>query len=179
MNMSSIANRIIASDIDSSFLSVEMLDLLNRQIANEMYASYLYLAMSGWCQNLGYVGISKWFSKQSSEELKHASKVYEYIVDSGHSLKLYPIDAPPSEWSSILEVAEKTLAHEKKVTNDWKNIGRFAKNEDNAATFALVEWFMAEQMEEEDQATIFVQRARMAMDGAGLLILDQEMGQRE
>ena len=91
-------------------------DALNDQIKHELYSSYVYLAVSAYCQTISLPGFANWFLLQSGEEKDHAMKIYNFILDRGGKVKLQAIDSPPSEYGTTLQIAQKALEHEQKVT---------------------------------------------------------------
>jgi ferritin len=134
--------------------------------------------MEAWLDNEGLTGFSKWMNKQADEETKHGMKIYGYLLSAGTELLLPAIPAPDSKFASAMDVGEKTLHHEITITESWRTISAFAQRDGDAATMALAQWFVTEQMEEEDRAVKLVQRLKLAGDRAGLLILDNELGAR-
>ena len=105
-------------------------------------------------------------------------KVYGYLLTAGADIALPPIPAPETTWDSPLSVANATLEHERVVTANWQSIADRAVKDGDHATKQLSQWFVTEQMEEEDVAVKLVQRLKLAGDGPGLLVIDQELGQR-
>jgi len=158
----------------------KMQDAINKQINAEMYSAYLYLSMSGWCMNKNLVGFAQWYHVQAQEEMVHAMKFYGYIFDQGGRVKLLPIDGPPSDFPSVLEIVKKQLDHEKKVTALIIALSDLAKKEKDAATEIFLQWFITEQVEEEKNAQEIINKLEMMGDsGPALYMLDKEMGQRK
>jgi ferritin len=165
--------------VQTDFVEPTLEELLNEQVKNEMYAAYLYTALSAWCDNVGLEGYAHWFEVQSQEELGHAKKVLDFLVETGSPVNLRAVDAPMLDIQTALDAANAALQHEKKVTQDWQRIGDAARELRNMAADQLAKWFINEQIEEEDNAVKLVQRTELAGEGAGLLVLDQELAQRE
>ena len=166
------------SSIQTDFLSPEMEDLLNLQVGYEFYSAYLYFLAAAWLQSKGLVGFQNWMEKQGHDEIGHGMKVYKYLVDTGSTLELPEIPAPLAGWYSVAEVTRAVLDHEMSVTRKWKTIGNLAKQEDNPATEQMAQWFMTEQVEEEDAAVTLHQKVQMAGDGSGILIIDNDLKDR-
>lgn len=168
-----------ASNEQTDFVEDDMEDLLNRQVGNEFYSAYLYYMVAAILQSKGLVGFQNWMEKQGDGEIEHAMKVYKYLVDTGSTVELPAIPSPAI--SAGMEVADLTrfvLDHEMGVTQDWKRIGQLSKQQDNPATCQLVQWFMTEQVEEEDAALTLHQRVQMADSGSGLLMIDNDLKDR-
>lgn len=158
-------------------LSKKMTTAINSQIVAELYSSYMYAAMSAWLQSEGHLGAAKWMGLQVREEIYHASKMYTYILDRGGQVKLGPIEAPPAKWKTAQEVFEAAYAHEQKVTALINNLMTLAKSENDHATEIFLQWFVTEQVEEEASTQEVAQKYKLAAgQGAGLLMIDQELG---
>lgn len=164
-------------DRQTDFLSPEMEKALNDQLAYEMYSAYLYFMVSAWADSKGLTGFCGWFKKQGDDEIGHAMKIFKYLMDTGSPVTLPPIDSPAAV-ATFKEMADATRAvldHEMKVTKRWQTIGELSKGEANLATQELAQWFMTEQVEEEDGAVKLHQKVQLADSGAGLLIIDSEL----
>lgn len=161
-------------------ISKEMQERLNKQLNNEFYAFYLYLSMSAYCTNISYDGFARWFSLQSDEERGHAMRIYRYLLDQDAPIKLLPIDQPPSDFKSLVDVIEQTLANEQKVTKQICELASFAQKDNDFATATFLQWFITEQIEEESLVrNVLDQIKRIQNSNEGLMILDRELGSRQ
>jgi ferritin len=160
-------------------LSERLQAALNEQLNAEYYSSYLYLAMAGHCEAEGFLGMAHWLRKQSDEELEHAKKFFRYILERGGRVELKAIAAPPKEWRSPLALFEAVEQHEKSITQRIWDLIDLSGSEKDPATRVFLHWFVEEQVEEEAQVAIIVQRLRMVGDSKhGLLLIDRELGSR-
>lgn len=160
-------------------LSKKMKDAINAQINREMYSAYLYMAMSGHADDTGLKGFAKWFMVQYHEEMMHAMKMYEYIQSQGEKPLLQQIDTPPSEWDSTLAMFKETLAHEQKVTAWINELMEIAIAEKDHATQIFLQWYVTEQVEEEENDHEIIDKLKIIRDNPqALLMLDQELGAR-
>jgi len=160
-------------------ISKEMERALNEQIKNELYSSYLYLSMAMYFHSLSLKGFTNWMEVQAKEEQTHAEKFMNYVNDAGGRVVLRAIDQPPSDFDSPLHVFEETLKHERFVTGKINDLVKLAREENDNATYAMLQWFVTEQVEEEATADEFVQQLKIIGDnGHGLLMLDREMAGR-
>ena len=160
-------------------LNQRMEDALNEQHNAELYSGYLYLAMSAWFQSINLSGFAAWMRVQAQEELVHAMKFYDYINERGGRVTLKTIDGPPSEWDSPLAAFEGAYAHEQKVTGMINGLVDLAREEHDHATEIFLQWFVTEQVEEEDSANEVVQKIKLMGEASGgLFMLDRELGQR-
>lgn len=160
-------------------LSGKMLKKLNDQINKETYSAYLYLAMQSYASSVGLEGVASWFKVQVREELDHAGKIYDYVNQQGSKVELDAIDRPPQEFSSAKELFEKTLEHEKKVTSLIDECMQVAKKENDSATEIFLQWFVTEQVEEEDNASGILRKFELAgKDSSGIFMIDNELGKR-
>ena len=161
-------------------LDSDMQDAINTQIRNEYYSSYLYLSMSAYCESRNFPGCASWLRRQSEEELVHAMKLFDYMVDRGARVVLESIDQPPSEFGTLLEVFEEVLEHEREVTGMINSLYDLAVSQNDHATAVSLHWFIEEQVEEEKSAEEVVEKLKLASDnGAALMILDAELGSRQ
>jgi ferritin len=160
-------------------LDVKMEKALNDQIVAEMYSAYLYLSMAAYFDGEGLSGFARWMRAQFGEEQGHALKMFAYVGERGGRVRLGAINAPPSDWSSPLEVFEQTLAHEQMVTGLINKLVDLALELSDHATDNFLRWFVTEQVEEEDTADSIRQQLKLIGDnGQGLLMLDRELGTR-
>lgn len=161
-------------------LDQDMQDAINTQIRNEYYSSYLYLSMSAYCESRNFPGFASWLRKQSEEELVHAMKLFDYMLDRGGRVALESIDRPPSEFGTLLEVFEELFEHEREVTGMINSLYDLALSQNDHATAVALHWFIEEQVEEEKSAEEVVEKLKLAADnGAALMILDAELGSRQ
>jgi ferritin len=182
MKLASRRNKVAISletdDFQTEFLSDEMQEMLNDQVAYEMYSAYLYYMVAAWSMSKGLAGFSSWFERQGDDEIQHAMKIYKYLVDTGSDVTLPAIPSPGEEVGDMETMEDATRAvldHEMSVTKRWQRIGELAKSEPNLATQELAQWFMTEQVEEEDGAVTLHQKVQLADSGAGLLLIDSDL----
>lgn len=152
---------------------------LNDQINAELYSAYLYYAMAAYFNDVGLPGAAHWMQNQAIEEMIHANKFFAYIADRGGRAVLDGIDTPPKEWASPLAVFEAAYAHEVKVTGLINGLVKLARSEDDFNTDNFLQWFVAEQVEEEASADNVVQQLRLVdQSKGGLFMIDRELGAR-
>ena len=155
-------------------------DAMNEQIKNELYSAYLYLSMSAYCESINLPGFANWMRMQEQEEKMHAIKFYDFIHERGGRVILQAIDQPQSDFQSPLDVFEKTLEHEKKVTAMINNLYALAVQEKDYASQIFLQWFVTEQVEEEDNASQIIEMLKMVGDSHhGLWMLDKELAGRQ
>jgi len=153
---------------------------LNKQINVELGAFYSYLSMVAYFESHHMPGFAKWYKAQSNEEFKHAMKIYEYIVSRGGKVILTVIEAPETQWKSFLSVFESAYAQELKVSALINDLMDLAKSEHDHATEIMLQWFITEQVEEEDTANSNVERFKFIKDSKeGIETLDRELGERK
>ena len=161
-------------------LSQNMNEVLNRQIQDEFQASYLYLAMSSYCEEQNLPGFAGWLRAQSEEERAHALRLFDFLLRREGRIELREIGQPPSGFGSPLEMFEAVLEHEKEVTKRIDEAYRAALEERDNATAVELQWFITEQVEEEKTAGDVVAQLRMVEDDTvALLMVDREMPTRE
>ncbi|BCL60096.1 ferritin [Desulfomarina profundi] len=152
---------------------------INGQINAEMYSSYLYLSMATWFAEKSLSGFATWMRAQAQEEMFHAMKMLDYVLERGGHVEYAAIDQPECNWSTPLEVMEETANHEAKVTGLINDLVDLALDERDHAANIFLQWFVAEQVEEEASVGEIVDRMKMIGDGSqGLFAMDMEMGKR-
>ena len=154
-------------------------DALNKQINHEFYSTYFYLSMSAYFETLNLRGFAHWMRVQSQEETSHAMKLFDYIHDRNGHVVLEAITQPPVEFQSPIDAFQRALAHERKVTETIHRLYGLAVQEKDYETQVELQWFIAEQVEEEKQARQILDQLKLIGDhGAALYLLDKELGER-
>ena len=154
-------------------------DAISEQIKHEFYSAYLYLSMAGSFEAASLPGFARWMRKQSEEEREHAMKFFDFLLDRGERVQLQAIDQPPYSFRSPLDTFEQALEHEKEITTRIHELYDLSVQEKDYPAQVLLNWFVAEQVEEEKSAAGIVERLRMAGENStALLLLDKEMGER-
>lgn len=130
-------------------LTKDVIKKLNDQVVKEMYASNLYLNMSSWCYTHRYDGAGLFLFEHAKEESGHATKLITYLNETDSPLTLDKVDKPESNFKSLLDVFEKTYDHEIKVTKSINELVELAFSTKDYSTFNFLQWYVAEQHEEE------------------------------
>lgn len=161
-------------------LSDKIEAMLNDQMKHEFDAGNCYLAMSSWAEVKGYHGAANFFMEQSKEENFHAMKIFHYINDrDGHAIAP-DVAKPDSEFKSYRHLFERGLNLEKENTRLINNLVEAAQSEKDHATYQFLQWYVDEQVEEEEMFRSILDKLNILGDtGPGLYMLDQELGQRE
>lgn len=161
-------------------LSKRLQDALNEQIVHELESAYVYLAMTAHFEAANLRGFAHWMQLQRLEELQHAMKIFDFVHDRGGRVVLGAIGKPPSEFKSALDVFQKALAHERKITGLIHKLYELAVKENDYPTQVMLHWFIDEQVEEEKSAgEVAEQLKRIGSDSAGLFMLDRKLGERK
>lgn len=143
---------------------------LNEQVSAEFFASITYLQMCAWCDAKGLEGASSFFKKHSLEERDHMDKVFSYMTESNLPVCLGSTPAPKSEFANLMDVLNAAFEHEKIVTQKVNKLAELAFEHKDYTTFNFMQWFIAEQHEEE----VLFQRI---LDKAAMLNFTGENGQ--
>lgn len=152
---------------------------INGQINNEMYSAFLYMSMSLWSDQKGFKGISKWFMVQYHEEMVHAMKMLEFVQSRGGTVTLGAIKQPPTEWKSLLDAFEQTLKHEQFITKCINDLVALARSENDNAAEIFYQWYVTEQVEEEQNDTDIIQLLKMAGDSMqGIMMVNAQLSAR-
>lgn len=162
-----------------SMISEKMLKALNEQIKLEMESSYAYIAMEAYFMGKNLDGFANFFHIQAMEERDHAYLLFNYVYQVGGQVELSDLKAFDANFQSELDVMEKTLAHEQLVTRSIHNLMDIAMEEKDYASQAFLQWFIKEQVEEEETATALVEKMKMVGDNPnGLFMMNAELGKR-
>jgi len=154
-------------------------EALNKQVNWEFYSAYLYLSMAAYFESVNLRGFTNWMRVQTQEELGHAMKMYDYLIERGGRVILASVEAPSSEWKSPLAAFEDAYQHERKVTGLIDGLVGLAISEGDYATNNFLQWFVTEQVEEESSVDEVVQKIKMVVEApGGLFMLDRELAQR-
>ncbi|MGL1894708.1 MAG: ferritin [Spirochaetaceae bacterium] len=157
----------------------KMVNSLNKQMNREYFSSFFYLSMASYAEQIGFKGSAKWFKIQHHEENYHAMKFYEYLQSRGGKIEYLDIEKPEQEFKSMQDLFTKTLKHEENVTKLINNLMDIAVEEKDHASQIFLQWFITEQVEEEENVNdILTQINLIAEDVRGLMNLDKELGQR-
>ena len=152
---------------------------INSQIQAEFDSSYLNLSMAAWFEDADLPGCAHWMEKQAEEEWEHGMKFYKYLVSRGGRAVLGPIAAPKKEWKDAAEVFEEVLAHEEKVTSLIYAMAELAEKEKDHGTRSMLNWFIDEQVEEEEHASEILARLKNSGNSPiACQMLDRDLGSR-
>ncbi len=152
---------------------------LNKQVNAELFSAYFYLSMSAYLESINLPGFAHWMRIQVEEEQFHAMKMFDYINERGGRAVLTAIEKPKTEWKNVIEVAEEIYAHEQLVTSLINNLLDVAIEEKDHATNNFLQWFVAEQVEEEANTENILNQLKMVEGkGHGLFMLDKELSTR-
>ncbi len=151
----------------------------NSQINAEMYSAYLYLSMAMYFESIQFKGFAQWMKVQYQEEMMHATKMGDFLLDRGGRVLLQAIEAPPTEWASPAAVFENTLKHEKKVTGLIHDLLNKAVELKDPASQIFLQWYVTEQVEEEKSAEEILHTLKQIKDAPGaMFMLDHQLGSR-
>lgn len=160
-------------------ISTQMADALNKHMNLELYSAHLYLAMASCANDMGLKGAANWFTVQYREEMVHFFKFYSYLMEQGINIRLTGSEAVPNSYASLLEMFQKTLAHEQMITRCINDLTEQAVQEKDHASQIFLQWFVTEQIEEENNDRDLIAKLKLVGDnGHGILMIDGEMAQR-
>ena len=160
-------------------MNEKVASLLNQQINKEFYSAYLYLDMANFYDELDLDGYSNYYMIQAQEERDHALLFLKYMQINGLKVTLDAIDKPDKEYASVLDPLVSAAEHERYVTSLINDIYHEAHVAKDYRTMKFLDWFVDEQMEEEDNADSMVSRFKLfGSDPKGLYLLDQEYAGR-
>lgn len=154
-------------------------EILNEQINKEFYSGYLYLSMSAHLKELGLNGFAKWTRIQAKEEVEHGLKIFDYLIDCNSFVTLKQIRTPEFEFEGILSIFNHIYEHEQSITHAIMEIAQKADEEKDRTTLNFIDWFIAEQIEEEEAVKNIIKRLEVfGEDKVALYLMDKELEQR-
>ena len=155
-------------------------EILNEQINKEFYSAYLYLAMSAYLSEIGLYGFSKWAEIQAREEIDHGMIVFEYLIKQNARVELKNLETPKIKLGCPQEIFEQIYEHEKTITESINSIAKLTENECDLATRKFIDWYLDEQIEEEDNIHRILQKMKnFGTEKASLYLIDKELGERK
>ncbi len=152
---------------------------MNDQVRNELESYYIYLSMAAWLHSRSLDGMAHWMRCQAHEEMVHAMKFFDHIIDRGGKVILQDLRQIKTDWTSSLEIWEDTLAHEQFISGKINDLTSIAREEKDYAAEPMLAWFSKEQIEEEATAGKVLDQIKMAgTHQGGIMFLDRELGAR-
>ncbi len=160
--------------------SKKLINKLNEQIKHEFFSAHYYLAMAAFCTEKSLDGFANFFIAQAEEERFHAMKFFDFLTEIGETPVITGFDDPKRDFSSLEEVFQLSLEHEKLVTSLINDILEIAQEEKHHPTVSFLQWFVDEQVEEEDTMSQILDKIKMVGENSpGTLFLDGELGKRK
>jgi len=160
-------------------ISERIQQAMNDQIQHETFSAYLYFSMAAFFHTKGLDGMAQWMKAQAQEEFGHALRFFNHINDRGGKIELQAIEKPESKWASPRAAFEAALQHEQFITGKINDLAKLADDENDRAAGIMLQWFVTEQVEEEDSVNKVLDLLAIAGEqGPGLLMADRELGQR-
>jgi len=156
-----------------------MQDAMNEQIKHETFSAYLYFAMAAYFHSKSLDGMAQWMKAQAQEEFGHALRFFNHINDRGGRIELQALEKPQVEWDSPIAAFKASLGHEEFITGKINDLARLADDENDRAAGIMLQWFVTEQVEEENSVSTVIDMLELVGDsGQGVLMADRELGQR-
>lgn len=153
--------------------------MMNQQIKNELESYYIYLSMVAYFHSLNLDGMAHWLRCQAHEEMTHAMKFFDYIIDRGDRVELLDLKQLQTSWNSPAEAWQSAYQHEQFITGKINELMKAAREENEYITEPLIAWFINEQVQEEADTLKIAEQVKLVNESKeGLLLLDRELGTR-
>jgi ferritin len=160
-------------------IAEKLAQAMNTQIKNELESYYIYLSMAAWFHGQSLDGMAKWMRAQAHEEMIHAMKFFDHIIDRGGKVELQNLKQIKTEWSSVAEVWQDAYAHEQFISSKINELTTIAREAKDYPAEPLLAWFCDEQIEEEaNSGKIATEIKRIGSDQTAILMMDRELGSR-
>ena len=151
----------------------------NDQINAEFYSEYFYLSMFAYFERSNLKGFSNWMNVQMQEEHAHAMGMFNYLHERGAKVELQKIEQPKTDWTSVVEVFEDVLKHEKYVTSRINALMDVAEEVKDRAAVSFLDWYLKEQVEEESNVGNVLKTLKQICDAPQCIyMLDKELATR-
>jgi ferritin len=150
-------------------MNKKILDALNEQINEELNSMYIYMAMAADLDEMGWGGMAHWMRKQAQEELAHAMKIQGYVKERQGRVVFKALPEPQLTWKTPLELFKAALAHEKYITSTIHKLVKMARELEDIATEVFLNYFVSEQVEEENSAHEIVDALEKVGESVGPL----------
>ena len=161
-------------------VSEKINEIINEQINKEFYSGYLYLSMSAHLRELGLFGFASWTKHQAKEEVEHGLRLLDYLLERDSFVTLKQISTPEYEYNGVISIFQKIYEHEKCITSSVMRIAKLAEEECDRKTLTFIDWFITEQVQEEEAVKNIIKRLeRFGEENSSLLLIDQELAKRE
>jgi len=155
-----------------------MVEQLNQQINREFYSSNLYLQMSAWCEEKGFEGAAEFMRNHAAEEMTHMTRLFTYVSETGALPIIGTIIAPPHKFKSLADVFEQTYEHECQITKHINELAHQAFTNQDYSTFNFLQWYVAEQHEEETLFKSVLDKINLVgHDGHALFFVDKDLAE--
>ena len=159
-------------------ISKDIETALNKQISAEANSSHLYLAMASWAETRGYEGVSNFFYSQSDEERQHMLKLVKYVNERGGHAHIPEINEPSKMFDCLTHVFQDFLDHEVKVSSFINDLVHICLENRDYTTQNFLQWYVAEQIEEEALARTILDKLKLIGDDkGGLYLFDRDVNQ--
>ncbi|NLS14447.1 non-heme ferritin [Vibrio sp. SM6] len=159
-------------------LSSDMVSQLNEQINLEFFSSNLYLQMSAWCEDRGFEGAAQFLRAHAVEEMEHMQRLFTYVSETGALPILGAIAAPRHHYASLGEVFRETYEHERMITEKINKLAHAAFTSQDYSTFNFLQWYVAEQHEEEKLFKGILDKLELVgEEGKALFFIDKDLAE--
>ena len=155
-------------------LKAPMIEKLNEQMNLELYSSLLYQQMSAWCSFNSFEGAAAFLRRHAQEEMTHMQRLFDYLTDTGSLPRINSVSSPFAEYASLDELFRVT--YEQLITSKINELAHAAMSNQDYPTFNFLQWYVAEQHEEEKLFKSVIDKLTLAgKSGEGLYFIDKEL----
>ncbi|WP_024552304.1 non-heme ferritin [Franconibacter helveticus 513] len=157
-------------------LKSDMMDKLNEQMNLELYSSLLYQQMSAWCSYHSFEGAAAFLRRHAQEEMTHMQRLFDYLTDTGGLPQINAIASPFAHYASLDELFKATYEHEQLITHKINELAHAAMTSQDYPTFNFLQWYVAEQHEEEKLFKSVIDKLTLVgKSGEALYFIDKEL----
>lgn len=140
---------------------------LNAQMTREAEAAQFYLSAGSWAEVQGFEGIARFLFTHVQEERGHMMKLLQFINQRGGHARVEALGLPPDDPASLHALFESVLQQERGNSREINALVDLCLQEKDYPTFQFLQWFVAEQLEEEALATRLLDKMKVIGEDKG------------
>ncbi|WP_311443744.1 ferritin [Ezakiella coagulans] len=161
-------------------ISERLAKAINEQLNFELASGFIYKGMEAYFGKEGYDGFKHFMKLQAEEEYEHHQKFAEFLYSVDKCVEYTEIPGVKNEYKSPKDAIEQALGHEQEVTKRIHNLYQIALEEKDYEAITILDWFLNEQVEEEDNFRHILDQYELLDDAKTTTYwIDKELGKRQ
>ncbi|TCT06637.1 ferritin [Aquabacter spiritensis] len=150
---------------------------LNELLNGELEAHHIYLQAAAWASAMKFEGAKNFLLVHAAEELTHMLKFFTFLDDLGAPIALKALPKPVIDATTIKALFVRVQEEERKVSQHIFEAIDLARAEHSYETDQFLQWFAAEQHEEEKLCRQILDKIELIGEGPNSqYFVDKELG---